>query len=82
MKIHFNQKRCKGKKKMKTWKTKEEKGDNILRSCESCQEMFFGDLRQTWANSTTTKTRNEKKNALVGYLDLVVNDVKQRLLKN
>ncbi len=36
MKIHFNQKRCKGKKKIKAPKTKEEKGDNILRSCESC----------------------------------------------
>jgi hypothetical protein len=35
-------------------KKKEEKGDNIPKSCQSCQKNFFGDLPQTCASPTTT----------------------------
>jgi hypothetical protein len=38
---------------IKIWKTKEEKGDNIPKSYQSCQKIFFGDLPQSCASPTT-----------------------------
>jgi hypothetical protein len=46
MKKHFEKKGARDKI-IKAWKTKEKKGDNIPRSCQSCQNNFSTYLSQT-----------------------------------
>jgi len=82
MKIHFNKKRCKGKKQSKHEKQKKRMATTYLEVVKVAKRIFLEIYHKTEQTQQQQQQQTRRKMLLLGYLDLVVNDVKQRLLKN
>jgi len=82
IKIYFNKKRCKGKKQSKHEKQKKRMVTTYLEVVKVAKRIFWEIYHKLEQTQQQHRQETRRKLPLLGYLDLVVNDVKQRLLKN
>ncbi len=82
MKIHFNKKRSKRKKWSKHEKQKKRKVTTYLKVVKVAKRIFLEIYHKPEQIQQQDRQETRREMRLVGYLDLVANDVKQRLLKN